>query len=74
MFGIGAFTVNVNDSDVTVSTVTLANKRITLTLAAAVTAGQVVLVSYEVPAANQLRNKDKVNVETFEDVAVTNNT
>ena len=71
---VAAFTVNVDGSDVTVSSRALANKRITLTLATAVTAGEVVLVSYEVPAANPLQNKDKVNVETFEDVAVTNNT
>ena len=49
-------------------------RTVTLTLATAVTDGQVVTVSYGVPTSNRLQDVSGRNAPAFADFAVTNNT
>ena len=69
-----AYSVKVDGSDRTVSSVAINGKRVTLTLASAVTSGQTVTVSYRVPDTNPVQNADGLNAAALIDEAVTNNT
>ncbi len=71
-----AFTVTVDGTGRNVASggVAIANKKVTLTLASAVTLGQEVKVRYTKPASNPLKNAANVDVETFADQSVLNKT
>ena len=69
-----AYTVTVAGTDVTPSGVTVAARTVTLTLAAAVTAGQTVTVSYTVPADNPVQDESGVDAPALDDHPVMNNT
>ncbi|WP_419862746.1 SwmB domain-containing protein [Candidatus Poriferisodalis sp.] len=72
----GDFHVTVAGSrrNVASSGVAIADDKVTLTLASAVTVGQTVLVRYTKPSSNPLENAAGVDVETFADQHVTNST
>lgn len=67
-----AFTVNVNGSPVTVSSVSIWRQNIGLSLAAAVTGNDSVTVSYTPPGSNPARSVDGVNVASLSARSLTN--
>ena len=70
-----AYTVKVDGTAGTnPSAVSVGTRTVTLTLATAVTGEQVVTVSYDMPASNQLQDVSGRNAPAFADFAVTNNT
>ncbi len=69
-----AYSVKVDGSDRTVSSVAISGKTVTLTLATAVTSDQTVTVSYRVPGTNPVQNAAGLNAAALIDEAVTNNT
>ena len=70
-----AYAVEVDGrTGVTPSSVAIAGKTVTLTLATAVTSGQTVTVSYAPPGANPLQDASGLDAPGFTDQAVTNNT
>ena len=70
-----AYTVKVDDDPGTnPSTVSVGTRTVTLTLATAVTGGQVVTVSYTAPASNQLQDVSDLEAPDLNNFAVTNNT
>ena len=70
-----AYTVKVDgDAGTNPSTVSVGTRTVTLTLATAVIDGQVVTVSYDMPASNRLQDVSGRNAPAFNNFAVTNNT
>ena len=72
-----AFTVKVNGSQVDLDSanpVSMTGREVTLTLAAAVAAGDAVTVSYDKPDSRWLRNSVCDGAPSFTDVSVTNST
>ena len=69
----GAFTVTVDGTRRSVSTVAVSDTKVNLTLASAVALGQTVTVGYAPPAENWLRDAEGNGVKAFSAVAVTNN-
>jgi uncharacterized repeat protein (TIGR02059 family) len=67
------FTVKVNGAEATLSGVAISGTKVTLTLAEAVKAKDVVTLSYTT-GANPLRDEAGNNAQSFADQAVTNNT
>ena len=67
-----AFTVAVNGASRAVTGVALDETKVTLTLASAVRAGDLVTVSYTVPAMNPLRDEARNPAAVFSDHPVTN--
>ena len=73
----GAFTVNVNGSEVSLAgsnPMSVSDRTVTLTLAAAVAAGDTVTVSYAKPDSSPLQNVICEDAPSFTDQAVTNST
>ncbi len=71
--GLGTFTVKVNNSTATISSVTISGSAVTLTLASAVTADQTVTVSYALQGTNLLRDLAGNNAAALTNSSVTNN-
>ena len=69
-----AYTVRVEGNGTTPSSVSVGTRTVTLTLATPVIDGQVVTVSYDVPASNPLQDVSGRNAPAFNNFAVTNNT
>ena len=70
-----AYTVRVDgDAGTNPSTVSVGTRTVTLTLATAVIDGQVVKVSYDMPASNRLQDVSGLEAPDFDNFAVTNNT
>ena len=70
-----AYTVRVDgDAGTNPSTVSVGARTVTLTLATPVIDGQVVTVSYDMPASNQLQDVSGLEAPDFDNFAVTNNT
>ena len=69
-----AFTVTVNGASRSVTEVSLEDEKVVLTLASAVRAGDLVRVSYTVPANNPLRDEASNPAGSFSDHLVTNAT
>ena len=69
-----AFTVTVNGASRTVTGVSVGDTKVLLTLAPAVRAGDLVRVSYTVPAMNPLRDEASNPAAAFADHPVTNET
>ena len=70
-----AYTVKVDgDAGTNPSTVSVGTRTVTLTLSTAVIDGQVVTVSYDMPASNRLQDVSGRNAPAFSNFAVTNNT
>ncbi len=67
-----AYTVKVNSSPVTVSTVAVSGQTVTLTLASAVTAGQTVTVTYVKPADSPIEDSTGNDADALTDEPVTN--
>ena len=74
--GASAFTVQINGTSVTISTVAIAGRAVTLTLATGADFGDVVTVAYTQPAADNSKLQDTVGnfLGSFDAAAVTNNT
>ena len=71
----GAYTVNVDgDAGTNPSAVSVGTRTVTLTLATPVIDGQVVTVSYDMPASNRLQDVSGRNAPALTDFTVTNNT
>lgn len=68
-----AFAVVVAGSARTVNSVAISASQVRLTLASAVTYGQVVTVAYTVPGSNPIQNEAGVDASSFGAVSVTNN-
>ena len=70
-----SYTLNVNDSaGPTVSSVSVGTRTVTLTLATAVTATDIVTVDYDAPASSPLQDESGLDAPDAEDFPVTNNT
>ena len=70
-----AYTVKVNGSDgPDVTDVSVGTRTVTLTLAMAVTAADIVTVKYDVPTSNRLRDASDLDAPAFDNFPVTNNT
>ena len=69
-----AYTVRVDGNGTTPSSVSVGTRTVTLTLATPVIDGQVVTVSYDMPASNPLQDVSGRNAPAFNNFAVTNNT
>ena len=69
-----AYTIRVEPNGTTPSSVSVGTRTVTLTLATAVIDGQVVTVSYDVPASNPLQDISGRNAPDLNNFAVTNNT
>ena len=69
-----AYTVRVEGNGTTPSSVSVGTRTVTLTLATPVIDGQVVTVSYDMPASNRLQDVSGRNAPAFNNFAVTNNT
>ena len=71
----GAYVVKVNGgTGPAVSGVSVGTRTLTLTLATAVTATDIVTVKYDVPTSNRLRDVSGLDAPAFDDFPVTNNT
>ena len=69
-----AYTVRVEPNGTMPSSVSVGTRTVTLTLATPVIDGQVVTVSYDMPASNRLQDVSGRNAPAFNNFAVTNNT
>ena len=71
----GAYTVKVDgDAGTNPSNVSVGTRTVTLALATAVIDGQMVTVSYDMPASNRLQDVSGLEAPDFDNFAVTNNT
>ena len=70
----GDYTVNVDGSPVTVSSVAISGSTVTLTLGTAVTSGQTVTVTYGVPSSNPVQDTTGNDSAALMNQSVTNNT
>ena len=66
-----AYTVTVDGSAATVSSVAISGAAVTLTLATAVTGGQTVTVSYTAPSSNPVQDESGIDAPALTDEAVT---